>query len=165
MKTLKACSQHYIRCIKPNDKKSAGIFQDDLVLSQVRYLGLSENVKVKRAGFAFRLDYGRFLAKFKAVSKSFEWQPESKKASETIVKSAGVKDYQMGKSKIFIKSPKSIFLIEDKRQAFLEQAASYLPEGDGVIYADKVMAFNEELQRSPMFFIVGGEGFYFFSLR
>jgi len=39
MKNLLAKSPHYVRCIKPNDSKSPGVFQADLCRHQVRYLG------------------------------------------------------------------------------------------------------------------------------
>ncbi len=136
METLKAASQHYIRCIKPNDAKQAGVFQDQLVATQSRYLGLSENIKVRRAGYAFRLEYERFLAKYKAVSKSFEWQPDAREGTEQILSAAKVTDFQMGKTKVFIRSPKSVFLLEDKRKEFLEEAASYLPPTDGLLYGE-----------------------------
>jgi myosin-1 len=52
---------HYVRCIKPNDLNSAKHFDRDLVEHQVRHLGLLENARVRRAGFAVRLNYERFL--------------------------------------------------------------------------------------------------------
>uniref|UniRef100_A0A674C628 Unconventional myosin-Ib n=1 Tax=Salmo trutta TaxID=8032 RepID=A0A674C628_SALTR len=51
MKNLQTKNPNYIRCIKPNDKKVAHIFTDSLVCHQVRYLGLMENVRVRRAGY------------------------------------------------------------------------------------------------------------------
>ena len=45
------------RCIKPNEVKRAAVFSSDLVRHQVRYLGLMENVRVRRAGYAFRQKY------------------------------------------------------------------------------------------------------------
>ena len=69
MKNLLAKNPHYIRCMKPNDRKLKGTFDDELVRHQVRYLGLMENIRVRRAGFAFRLEYDRFLARFKMLSK------------------------------------------------------------------------------------------------
>jgi myosin-1 len=51
---------NYIRCIKPNEHKSANEFDIDRVDHQVRYLGLLENVRVRRAGFAHRMHYTRF---------------------------------------------------------------------------------------------------------
>uniref|UniRef100_A0A8C3XGG6 Myosin IF n=1 Tax=Cyanoderma ruficeps TaxID=181631 RepID=A0A8C3XGG6_9PASS len=41
--TLMKCTPHYIRCIKPNETKK--------VKHQVEYLGLKENIRVRRAGF------------------------------------------------------------------------------------------------------------------
>lgn len=52
---------YYVRCIKPNEMKSPVLFDDARCQHQVAYLGLIENVMVRRAGFAFRQPYDRFL--------------------------------------------------------------------------------------------------------
>jgi len=49
------------RCIKPNNVKRSGVFTPDLVRHQVRYLGLLENVRVRRAGYAYRQTYEECL--------------------------------------------------------------------------------------------------------
>lgn len=36
MATLGATSPHYVRCIKPNTLKQAGVFDDEMVLAQLR---------------------------------------------------------------------------------------------------------------------------------
>ena len=51
----------YVRCIKPNEVKSPVVFDDERVNHQVRYLGLVENILVRRAGFVYRQRYDRFL--------------------------------------------------------------------------------------------------------
>ena len=51
MDTLMKCDPHYVRCIKPNDNKQGGVFDVPRVAHQVRYLGLLEVLKVRRAGF------------------------------------------------------------------------------------------------------------------
>lgn len=56
------------RCIKPNETKTAMLFTPELVLAQIRYLGLMENVRVRRAGYAFRQLYGPFLERYKMLS-------------------------------------------------------------------------------------------------
>ncbi len=35
---------------------------------QVQYLGLLENVKVRRAGFAYRAEFARFIQRYKKTS-------------------------------------------------------------------------------------------------
>ena len=37
--------------------------------SQAQYLGLPENIRVRRAGFAYRAEYHRFLDRFRILSK------------------------------------------------------------------------------------------------
>ncbi|XP_027623084.1 unconventional myosin-Ig [Tupaia chinensis] len=54
----------YVRCIKPNEDKVAGRLDEDHCRHQVAYLGLLENVRVRRAGFAFRQPYPRFLLRY-----------------------------------------------------------------------------------------------------
>uniref|UniRef100_A0A672ZVB5 Unconventional myosin-Ib n=1 Tax=Sphaeramia orbicularis TaxID=375764 RepID=A0A672ZVB5_9TELE len=69
MKNLQTKNPNYIRCIKPNDKKASHIFTDSLVRHQVRYLGLMENVRVRRAGYAFRQAYEPCLERYKMLCK------------------------------------------------------------------------------------------------
>lgn len=57
---LKTKVPFYVRCIKPNEIKSPVKFDDERCLHQVSYLGLMENVRVRRAGFANRQPYERF---------------------------------------------------------------------------------------------------------
>ncbi|KAI5745228.1 hypothetical protein M8J76_009372 [Diaphorina citri] len=72
VKALMSKEPHYVRCIKPNEEKSAVVFNDERVEHQVRYLGLLENVRVRRAGFAHRQPYDRFLKRYKMISE-FTW--------------------------------------------------------------------------------------------
>ena len=49
------------RCIKPNANKSSDLFDDELVLKQLKYTGVMETVKIRRQGFAFRLPFETFI--------------------------------------------------------------------------------------------------------
>lgn len=64
VKNLTSKEPFYIRCIKPNEVKSATIFDDEPIRHQVSYLGLVENVRVRRAGFVYRQRYDRFLKRY-----------------------------------------------------------------------------------------------------
>jgi myosin-1 len=64
METLLSCRPHYIRCIKPNDEKRAGHFDEQRIRHQARYLGLLENIRVRRAGFCYRMKYEGFIWRF-----------------------------------------------------------------------------------------------------
>ena len=64
--------------------------QDKRVHHQVRYLGLVENIRVRRAGFCFRATYGRFLKRYKMLSPR-TW-PTSAKAERSDVKGRQFKE-------------------------------------------------------------------------
>jgi len=59
--SLRSCTPHYIRCIRPNAQKAPMKMDDQLTANQIRYLGLLENVRVRRAGYAYRATYEKFL--------------------------------------------------------------------------------------------------------
>ena len=61
---LMKCTPHYIRCIKPNETKKAHDWEGDRVKHQVEYLGLKENIRVRRAGFAYRRPFQKFLERY-----------------------------------------------------------------------------------------------------
>lgn len=60
---LKMAQPSYIRCIKPNDNKSPAEFDKEMVMHQIKYLGLNENVRIRRAGFAFRQPFEKFVSR------------------------------------------------------------------------------------------------------
>ncbi|EMP29591.1 Myosin-Ig [Chelonia mydas] len=64
VENLASKEPYYVRCIKPNDQKSPLLFDAERCRHQVEYLGLLENVRVRRAGFAYRQPYGRFLLRY-----------------------------------------------------------------------------------------------------
>jgi myosin-5 len=51
METLNRTSPHFIRCIKSNNLKVSDTFDPQMVLRQLRCLGLKEVVKIRQSGF------------------------------------------------------------------------------------------------------------------
>lgn len=73
------CTPYYIRCIKPNENKRAlefdvqrfvlkkvifSLFLYFRVFHQVQYLGLKENIRVRRAGYSYRRLFEKFLWRY-----------------------------------------------------------------------------------------------------
>jgi len=120
MKTLALCTPHYIRCIKPNETKKAKDWENSRVKHQVQYLGLLENVRVRRAGFAYRAPFERFLRRYKKLSSKTwgiwgEWKGDAKEGAKTIIQDLNLEagQWQMGTSKIFIRHPETVFHLEE----------------------------------------------------
>ncbi|KCV71362.1 myosin I [Fonticula alba] len=68
MNNLLSKHPHYVRCIKPNGQQQPHMFDAELVSHQVRYLGLLENVRVRRAGFCFRQTFETFVERYKMLA-------------------------------------------------------------------------------------------------
>ncbi|XP_041741755.1 unconventional myosin-Ic isoform X2 [Coregonus clupeaformis] len=111
----------YVRCIKPNDAKQSGRFDEALVRHQVKYLGLMENLRVRRAGFAYRRCYEAFLQRYKSLCPGTwpNWEGRLADGVTTLVQHLGYKpeEYKLGKTKIFIRYPKTLFSTEDALEA------------------------------------------------
>ncbi|XP_041663593.1 unconventional myosin-Ib isoform X7 [Cheilinus undulatus] len=130
MKNLQTKNPNYIRCIKPNDKKAAHIFTDSLVRHQVRYLGLIENVRVRRAGYAFRQAYEPCLERYKMLCKRTwpHWKGPAREGVEVLMADLQVptEEYSYGRSKIFIRNPRTLFFLEERRRQCLEDLATLI---------------------------------------
>ncbi|TRY93055.1 hypothetical protein DNTS_023831 [Danionella cerebrum] len=119
-----ACKEpYYVRCIKPNEVKSPLLFDDGRCQHQVAYLGLLENVCVRRAGFAYRQPYARFLQRYKMTCE-YTWpnhlMSSDQEAVEAIVNQHGFEDdVAYGNSKLFVRTPRTLFTLEQERAALI----------------------------------------------
>ncbi|KAI4892993.1 hypothetical protein NFI96_015866 [Prochilodus magdalenae] len=119
-----ACKEpYYVRCVKPNEVKSPMLFDEARCRHQVAYLGLLENVRVRRAGFAYRQPYERFLQRYKMTCE-YTWpnhlMNSDREAVEQIVVQHGFEgDVAYGHTKLFVRTPRSLFTLEQERNALI----------------------------------------------
>lgn len=123
--TLLKKEPFYVRCLKPNDMKSALLFDETRVKHQVRYLGLIENVRVRRAGFVHRQRYDKFLLRYKMISE-YTWPNFragiDKDGVKVLMKEKGfLNDVKFGRTKLFIRSPQTLFSLEKQRNDMIPQ--------------------------------------------
>uniref|UniRef100_A0ACB8FX43 Unconventional myosin-Ig n=1 Tax=Sphaerodactylus townsendi TaxID=933632 RepID=A0ACB8FX43_9SAUR len=110
---------YYVRCIKPNDQKSPCLFDEERCRHQVSYLGLLENLRVRRAGFAYRQPYDRFLLRYKMTCE-YTWpnhlMATDREATQALMEQRGFQDdVAYGQTKIFIRTPRTLFCLELER--------------------------------------------------
>ncbi|MBN3300746.1 MYO1G protein, partial [Amia calva] len=119
-----ACKEpYYVRCVKPNDVKSPVVFEEARCRHQVEYLGLLENVRVRRAGFAYRQPYDRFLQRYKMTCE-YTWpnhlMDTDRAAVESIITQHGFQDdVAYGLTKLFVRTPRTLFTLEQERAALI----------------------------------------------
>ncbi|XP_058714614.1 unconventional myosin-If isoform X5 [Poecile atricapillus] len=118
--TLMKCTPHYIRCIKPNETKKPRDWEESRVKHQVEYLGLKENIRVRRAGFAYRRLFHKFLQRYAILTPETwpSWRGDERQGVQHLLRSVNMdpEQYQMGRSKVFVKNPESLFLLEEMRE-------------------------------------------------
>ncbi|XP_076012146.1 unconventional myosin-Ie isoform X2 [Genypterus blacodes] len=118
--TLMKCTPHYIRCIKPNETKKPRDWEESRVKHQVEYLGLKENIRVRRAGYAYRRIFKKFLNRYAILTKESwpTWRGDEKQGVIHLLRSVNMDQdqYQLGRTKIFVKAPESLFLLEETRE-------------------------------------------------
>ena len=129
--TLMQAQPSYIRTIKPNENKSPKEYNEPNVLHQIKYLGLQENVRIRRAGFAYRQTFDKFVERFALLSPKLSYAGEYtytgdvRTASEIIFKDTSIprEEYQMGVTKAFIKTPETLFGLEHIRDRYWHNMA------------------------------------------
>ncbi|KAI4892023.1 hypothetical protein NFI96_034232 [Prochilodus magdalenae] len=107
MKTLTACQPYFIRCIKPNDFKKPMLFDRELCMRQLRYSGMMETIRIRKAGYPIRHTFQEFLDRYRVLLNSSICDPKTESAkacSESICNNVfKAEDWKIGKTKVFLK--------------------------------------------------------------
>ncbi|KAK0751458.1 P-loop containing nucleoside triphosphate hydrolase protein [Schizothecium vesticola] len=132
VEALMKCQPSYIRTIKPNENKSPTEYNVPNVLHQIKYLGLQENVRIRRAGFAYRQSFEKFVDRFFLLSPAtsyageYTWTGSYEAAVKQILKDTSIpqEEWQLGVTKAFIKSPETLFALEHMRDRYWHNMAT-----------------------------------------
>ncbi|XP_062023727.1 myosin-16 isoform X3 [Rosa rugosa] len=94
METLNSTEPHYIRCIKPNNLLKPAVFEN----------GVLEAVRIKCAGFPTYRNFSEFLTRFRILAPEvLKMECPENEACKKILEKMGLKDYQIGKTKVFLR--------------------------------------------------------------
>ena len=104
MAKLCSANPHFIRCIKPNPNKLPNTFQCDFVAAQLGYTGTLETVRVRREGYSYRPLFSEFVEIYSCISYPFlEKVKPNGNVCLNILARAGLTEFKIGRSKIFLK--------------------------------------------------------------
>ena len=118
MKQLSQCHPFFIRCIKPNEYKKPMMFDRELCCKQLRYSGMMETIRIRRAGYPIRHTFAEFVERYRFLINGVEpahkiadCRPVTAKICSTVL---GKADYQLGKTKVFLKDAHDLFLEQER---------------------------------------------------
>uniref|UniRef100_A0A0E0KJ00 Myosin motor domain-containing protein n=1 Tax=Oryza punctata TaxID=4537 RepID=A0A0E0KJ00_ORYPU len=104
METLSTTEPHYIRCVKPNAVLKPGIFENFNVLNQLRCGGVLEAIRISCAGYPTKRTFDEFIDRFGMLAAELVDSSDEKAACAAICDKMGLKGYQIGKTKVFLRA-------------------------------------------------------------
>ncbi|KAK6931765.1 IQ motif, EF-hand binding site, partial [Dillenia turbinata] len=120
MQRLENTTPHFIRCIKPNSFQSPGIYEQGLVLQQLRCCGVLEVVRISRSGFPTRMSHQKFARRYGFLLLDNVASQDSLSVSVAILHQFDIlpEMYQVGYTKLFFRTGQ-IGVLEDTRNRTL----------------------------------------------
>lgn len=85
VEVLQSTNPWYVRCIKPNMTKSSNDYDVELVLDQLRYLGMLEIIRIRKQGFPVHYPYDEFMQRYKCFTKYRRVPSDAKQATKYVV--------------------------------------------------------------------------------
>lgn len=124
MKTLSSSHPFFIRCIKPNESKARNDFNSELCVRQLRYSGMMETARIRRAGYPIRHTFAEFVQRYwfllpgiKPAHKTDCLAAAKRICNEILPPNS---DYQFGQRKIFLKYISDTILEKERSQKMLQ---------------------------------------------
>ena len=115
--TLVSTSPSFIKCVKPNNVKKPGVYDSTYTLRQLQYLGLLEVIRIRRAGYPVRMDPAAFHSRYGIIA------PDCKDGAALIAKVGTKGEWQIGKTKLFMRDAMYASLEEQRGEAMSSSRA------------------------------------------
>ncbi|XP_075439346.1 unconventional myosin-IXb-like [Ascaphus truei] len=121
LETLGKAEPFFIRCIRSNAEKMEMKFDESLVLQQLRYTGMLETVRIRRSGYSAKYTFQDFANQFQVLLPKSAATP--KDAIAELLERLGLHphNYQIGKTKVFMKEPERQTLQDTLHQAVIRK--------------------------------------------
>ncbi|XLT74265.1 hypothetical protein HN873_030691, partial [Arachis hypogaea] len=120
MQRLESTTPHFIRCIKPNNLQSPGLYEQGLVLQQLRCCGVLEVVRISRSGFPTRMSHQKFARRYGFLLLENVASQDPLSVSVAILHQFNIlpEMYQVGYTKLFFRTGQ-VGVLEDTRNRTL----------------------------------------------
>lgn len=131
---LETTEPHFVRCIKPNAAKKPAEMEGVLALNQMKYSGLFEAIRIRKAGYSYRASLKQFANQYKLLADDLpilmkSGQISDKDACERILGSCMAEGIlkrgvaHTGASKVFLKSNVDRANLENFKKVRVEKFA------------------------------------------
>nr|XP_055035740.1 unconventional myosin-VIIa isoform X1 [Misgurnus anguillicaudatus] len=158
MRTLSVCQPFFVRCIKPNELKKPMMFDRSLCVRQLRYSGMMQTIRIRRAGYPIRYTFAEFVDRYRVLMpgvKPAHKQADLRGTCQRIVVLVLQKDvdWQIGKTKIFLKDHHDMQLEMERDKAItakvvlIQKAARGLKERTNFLKVKRAVTLIQRIWR------------------
>ncbi|KAE9592939.1 putative myosin ATPase [Lupinus albus] len=118
---LESTKPHFIRCIRPNTKQLPGIYDEDLVLQQIRCCGVLEAARISRVSYSNRMTHQEFSGRYGFLLSESNVSQDPLSISVAVLQQFNIpfEMYQVGYTKLYLRAGQ-IGALEDKRKQVLQ---------------------------------------------
>ncbi|KAG9160010.1 hypothetical protein Leryth_005748 [Lithospermum erythrorhizon] len=121
MQQLETTKPHFIRCIKPNHQKIPGLYENSIVLEQLRWCGVLEVVRISRSRYPTRLTHQEFTRRFGFLLPDDGACKDPLSTSLSILQKFNIlpEMYQVGYTKLYFRAGQ-IGILQEMRKQLLQ---------------------------------------------
>ncbi|KAI0463462.1 hypothetical protein LJB42_002457 [Komagataella kurtzmanii] len=120
---------HFVRCILPNNQRSSNMFDQRLILDQLRCNGVLEGIRIARAGYPNRIPFDKFYSNYGFLSRNkIRHNDNNFKSNCEIVLNElelSPNDFKVGLTKLFFKNG-VLAVLEERKAAKLSSTITGL---------------------------------------
>ncbi|RCN30953.1 phorbol esters/diacylglycerol binding domain protein [Ancylostoma caninum] len=128
MNTLAHSSPYFIRCIKSNNDKIPNHFDDNIILRQLRYTGMLETVRIRRAGYSVRIEWDAFIQQYRVLlRRGLASTKEDVKEFLSNHPSIAADSVQYGVSKIYMRDAEKLILDDHLHRVIMQHIGKSSP--------------------------------------
>lgn len=112
MEALNQANPFFVRCIKSNAGKVPCSFDEGVILQQLRYTGMLETVRIRQSGYSVRLPFEEFIQRYRVLLPRGLISSRSDIRDFLLRVNLDRNNYQMGKTKVFLRESEKLKLDE-----------------------------------------------------
>ncbi|KAI9070663.1 hypothetical protein K1719_047376 [Acacia pycnantha] len=121
MHQLENTTPHFIHCIRPNTKQLPGVFDEDLVMQQLRCCGVLEAVRLSRIGYPIQMTHQEFAERYGFLLSEPNVFHDPLSISVAVLRQFNIPPemYQFGYAKVHFRKGQ-IGALEDRRKQVMQ---------------------------------------------
>lgn len=100
-------------------------FDRELCCKQLRYSGMMETIRIRRAGYPIRYTFAEFVDRYRFLLAGIEPShktPDCRSVTAKLCNSVlGSVDYQLGKTKVFLKDAHDLYLEQERERVLTKK--------------------------------------------